>query len=354
MGRAPRDAHRHCLCFARLHFGICAYGRRRRRLETGLRLSPDDAVPRLVRRRDGGHGRSLSDRLRRTGIRSRRLPCRRDQGSQPQRAARHVCRGIHGWHLFHRPPHGVARRPRLRSVGIGPRYGARPHLRAAAREFRQGGRRLVHHAQHVPRHASAFGGSDTNDVPACRRWAPAPLPLPPLQADRLPLGRHRAHRRFGHRLPGYGRSCLDDRGRQFHLSHRHLHAEHRGLATAARHAGRGPSLPRSARHHCARRARRLDLAARRHPWLPAIRPSYRRFRARLGLFRSRPWRVMEDRVRDGLPAIAQTLHVKLTGAMVLVLILDGIAYLAAVNTISASTIPSWCRFSPTSSSPWRC
>ncbi len=47
------------------------------------------------------------------------------------------------------------------------------------------------------------------------------------------------------------------------------------------------------------------------------------------------WRVMEDRVRDGLPPIAQTLHVKLTGAMVLVLVLDGIAYLVAVKTISA-------------------
>ncbi len=47
------------------------------------------------------------------------------------------------------------------------------------------------------------------------------------------------------------------------------------------------------------------------------------------------WRVIEDRRRAGLPALAQTLHVKLTGAMVLVLVLDGIAYLLAVNTISA-------------------
>ena len=51
------------------------------------------------------------------------------------------------------------------------------------------------------------------------------------------------------------------------------------------------------------------------------------------------WRVIEDRIRDGLPALAQTLHVKLTGAMVLVLILDGIAYLAAVHTISAEHHP---------------
>jgi diguanylate cyclase (GGDEF)-like protein len=47
------------------------------------------------------------------------------------------------------------------------------------------------------------------------------------------------------------------------------------------------------------------------------------------------WRVIEDRLREGLPAIAQTLHVKLTGAMVLVLVLDGIAYLYAIKTISA-------------------
>ena len=32
--------------------------------------------------------------------------------------------------------------------------------------------------------------------------------------------------------------------------------------------------------------------------------------------------------------MAQTLHVKLTGAMVLVLILDGIAYLLAVHTVA--------------------
>jgi amino acid transporter len=46
------------------------------------------------------------------------------------------------------------------------------------------------------------------------------------------------------------------------------------------------------------------------------------------------WRVVEDRLRAGLPALAQTLHVKLTGAMVAVLALDGIAYLLAVNTVA--------------------
>jgi amino acid transporter len=46
------------------------------------------------------------------------------------------------------------------------------------------------------------------------------------------------------------------------------------------------------------------------------------------------WRVIEDRLRQGLPALAQTLHVKLTGAMVLVLVLDGIAYLLAIHTVA--------------------
>ena len=45
------------------------------------------------------------------------------------------------------------------------------------------------------------------------------------------------------------------------------------------------------------------------------------------------WRVMEDRRRLGLPIFAKTLHLKLTGAMLFVLILDGIAYLTAVNTV---------------------
>ncbi len=47
------------------------------------------------------------------------------------------------------------------------------------------------------------------------------------------------------------------------------------------------------------------------------------------------WRVIEDRVRQGLPPFAKTLHVKLTGAMLFVLLLDGIAYLLAVDTVAA-------------------
>ncbi len=46
------------------------------------------------------------------------------------------------------------------------------------------------------------------------------------------------------------------------------------------------------------------------------------------------WRVIEDRRRSGLPFFARTLHTKLTGAMLFVLILDGAGYLMAVSSIT--------------------
>jgi diguanylate cyclase (GGDEF)-like protein len=46
------------------------------------------------------------------------------------------------------------------------------------------------------------------------------------------------------------------------------------------------------------------------------------------------WRVVEDRLRDGLPIVAPTLHTKLTGAMLFVLMLDGSGYLLAVNSVT--------------------
>ncbi len=45
------------------------------------------------------------------------------------------------------------------------------------------------------------------------------------------------------------------------------------------------------------------------------------------------WRVIEDRWREGLPIVARTLHTKLTGAMIFVLVLDGAGYLMAVNSV---------------------
>ncbi len=39
-------------------------------------------------------------------------------------------------------------------------------------------------------------------------------------------------------------------------------------------------------------------------------------------------------MREGLPLIASTLHTKLTGAMLFVLVLDGAGYLMAVNSIA--------------------
>ena len=45
------------------------------------------------------------------------------------------------------------------------------------------------------------------------------------------------------------------------------------------------------------------------------------------------WRVAEDRHAAGLPLIARTLHTKLTGAMLLVLVLDAAGYLLAVDSV---------------------
>jgi diguanylate cyclase (GGDEF)-like protein len=46
------------------------------------------------------------------------------------------------------------------------------------------------------------------------------------------------------------------------------------------------------------------------------------------------WRVIEDRLREGLPVVARTLHTKLTGAMLFVLVLDGAGYFMAVNSVT--------------------
>jgi signal transduction histidine kinase len=46
------------------------------------------------------------------------------------------------------------------------------------------------------------------------------------------------------------------------------------------------------------------------------------------------WRKFSDRRKQGLPGIAHTLHIKLTGAMLLVLLLDGAGYLMAVRNVS--------------------
>ena len=45
------------------------------------------------------------------------------------------------------------------------------------------------------------------------------------------------------------------------------------------------------------------------------------------------WRVVSDRLKAGLPWMGKTLHVKLTGAMLLVLTLDGVGYLIAVEQL---------------------
>ena len=81
---------------------------------------------------------------------------------------------------------------------------------------------------------------------------------------------------------------------------------------------------------------RIDLAAFGDPRLPAIRPADRPLRPRPRLLRRRPLCLARHRGpqaawgcrRSPIRCIS-----KLTGAMLFVLILDGIAYLLAVNTV---------------------
>ncbi len=50
------------------------------------------------------------------------------------------------------------------------------------------------------------------------------------------------------------------------------------------------------------------------------------------------WRKYSDRRKAGLPGVARSLHVKLTGAMLLVLVLDGAGYLIAVGSVAHDEI----------------
>jgi len=48
------------------------------------------------------------------------------------------------------------------------------------------------------------------------------------------------------------------------------------------------------------------------------------------------WRKFMDRRKAGIPGVARTLHIKLTGAMLLVLVLDGAGYYIAVQSVGAA------------------
>ena len=139
MGGAARHPHRDRLGHARVPLGPRSDLRGRGRLAAGVRLSPDDAVRRLVRRSDLGDGRALSDRLRRAGLRGRGLPCRRDEGPQPQRAARHAGRSA-SWPASISSccrSSGWACSARSRSARISPPCSARPSRRCSAASARR-------------------------------------------------------------------------------------------------------------------------------------------------------------------------------------------------------------------------
>ena len=118
-----------------------------------------------------------------TGLRGSRLPCRRDRGSEPQRASRHVRRRRHGGSVFHRSPGGLARGAWSGAAWTRPRHSARSHFRAALRQLRQGRGHLVHHVQHVPWHAAAARRRCPHSVPAQRRRAPSSLPIVAHRGD---------------------------------------------------------------------------------------------------------------------------------------------------------------------------
>jgi hypothetical protein len=144
---------------------------------------------------------------------------------------------------------------------------------------------------YVPWHAAAARRRRPHHVTAQRRRAAAPVPLLAYREDGLPLGCDGADRHVRDHLPHGGRPGVDDRRGEFHLSHRHLHAERCRLAIAAGHAGCGAPLSGPAGHHHAGRRRCLRLARLGDPGLPAVRPADRGFRASAGLLRSRPLRV---------------------------------------------------------------
>ena len=90
--------------------------------------------------------------------------------------------------------------------------------------------------------------------------------------------------------------------------------------------------------------------------LPAVRPAHGAVRTRPRLFGGRALRVAHHRgpARAGPAALRADAALKLTGAMLLVLALDGIGYLLAVGSVSTTINARWSRFSRTSSSSSRC
>ena len=99
---------------------------------------------------------------------------------------------------------------------------------------------------------------------------------------------------------------------------------------------RDAALPRPARHDRARRRRRLRVAARHLPRLRAVRPADRAAVARARLRRLGVLRLAaRHRPPPRRPAAASSARcsLKLTGAMVAVMALDGAGYLLAVSSV---------------------
>ena len=290
-----------------------------RRLPSRLRRST--AVSAIVTERDG---RPLPDRLRRAGLRGRRLPRRRDDGSQPQRAARDAtpAPAMAGLYFIVLPVVWLG------VLGPGALGGdldadARPDVRAAARQRRA-----------RPRRSGSW--SSTCSTARCSR-SPAPsrtlsqlaedglLPRLLGQAHRardVPLGRHPADRRHGDRLPA--RSAIPI---WMIAAANFTYLIGICLPNVAVWLLRRDAPDRERPYRAPRGTIMLGLVAagvwarRDAPRLPAVRPADGPRRPRAGLLRRGALRL----ARSGRTAAARacrasrsSLHIKLTGAMLLV------------------------------------
>ena len=165
-----------------------------------------------------------------------------------------------------------------------------------------------------------------------------PRVLAPALAHRRALGRDAADRRHGHRLPAGGRPDLGDRRRQPDLPDRHRPAQRRGLAAAPRRAracARPYRAPRGTIGAGPGRRRRSGALATvlgfEQFGLPTVLAGLAP--GLLGLAALRLAALERPARAPGCAALWRSLHLKLTGAMLLVLALDGAGYLLAVSNV---------------------
>ena len=135
-----------------------------------------------------------------------------------------------------------------------------------------------------------------------------------------------------------GRPDVDDRGRELHLPDRHQPALGRGHAAAPQRARARAALPRAARDDRARRRSRLSSGSSPPAWASsssACRPCCCRSGWPTPARCSTPGGASRTAAARACRASSSSLSLKLTGAMVAVMALDGAGYLLAVSSVDA-------------------